>query len=85
MLNQTHLSDKSDKFDKSNNEPIINTYLDSINDDLQNELSAWPFRYYLIESDQAKINKNIEIYKFKFIPDPSDSEFNLEELFKQIE
>ena len=84
MLNQFDESDKSDKCDKSNNEPIINTYLDSINDDLQNELSAWPFRYYLIESEQAKLNENIESYKFKFIPDPSDSEFNLEELFKQI-
>ena len=85
MLNQFDESDESDKSDKSNNKPIINTYLDSINDDLQNKLSAWPFRYYLIESDQEKLNENTESYKFKFIPDPSDSEFNLEELFKQIE
>ena len=74
--------------------------MDSINNDLQNELSAWPFRYYVIESNLSNtsntsntlnISREVGItnqiqtfYKFKFIPDPSDAEFNLEELFKQI-
>lgn len=66
----------------------INTYLDTIDNSLQNELSAWPFRYYVIESvvDTVVDTANsLVTYKFKYIPDPSDSEFNMEELFKQID
>jgi hypothetical protein len=55
----------------------VNTYLDGMTDNLQFELSAWPFRYYIIESDNNK-------YKFKFIPNPSDSEFDLTEMFNHI-
>ena len=47
---------------------------------LQDELSAWPFRYYIIENDLNDLNN----YKFKYIPDPSDSEFNLSILFDNI-
>ena len=66
----------------------IKTYLDSIDNVLQNELSAWPFRYYIIDRIMSETDNDCSdtnIYKFKYIPNPSDSEFNLEELFKQIE
>ena len=58
----------------------IPTYLDNMENELQTELSAWPFRYYVIDYD----NKT-KMYKFSFIPNPSDSEFDLTELIDKIE
>jgi hypothetical protein len=64
----------------------INTYLDNMENQIQNELSAWPFRYYLIEADHEQHeqhNQHIDIkYKFKYISTPSDSEYDLSELIQ---
>lgn len=67
---------ESFNFNESN---TINTYLDNMDNSLQNELSAWPFRYYIISFDNESND-----YKFKYIPDPSDSEFNISELINII-
>jgi hypothetical protein len=83
-LNYKHktLSDRqnyANKFIKEYNFNDITTYLDTMTDNLQFELSAWPFRYYIIKYD-CLVNK----YKFKFIPNPSDSEFDLTEIFNHV-
>lgn len=87
-LNYKHktLNDRQDcanKFIKeysfSKSSTNINTYLDTMTNNLQFELSTWPFRYYVINYDDL-LNK----YKFKFIPNPSDSEFDLTEIFNHI-
>ena len=60
----------------------INTYLDNMENQIQNELSAWPFRYYLIEPENSNLTSII--YKFKYIPTPSDSEYDLSELIQLL-
>jgi hypothetical protein len=57
----------------------VNCYVDNMNSELQNELAAWPFRYYIIDYDSKS-----KVYKFRFIPDPSDSEYDLEILFDKL-
>ena len=57
----------------------IKSYVDNMDSELQNELAAWPFRYYIIDYDLKS-----KVYKFKFIPDPSDSEYDLEILFDKL-
>jgi len=57
----------------------IKSYLDNMESELQTELAAWPFRYYIIDHD-PKSDK----YRFRFIPDPSDSEYDLEILFDKL-
>ena len=57
----------------------IETYLDNMNNDLQNQFSAWPVRYYLIES-----NNDDSVYKFNYIPTPTDSEFDFDILIQKI-
>ena len=53
----------------------IPTYLDSMSNEFANEFSVWPFRYFVINwSHQFKS------FVFKFIPNPSDSEFDITEL-----
>lgn len=55
----------------------IPMYLDSMSNDFDNIFSVWPFRFYVIEFDQTK-----SVFVFKFIPNPSDSEFDLTEIFQ---
>ncbi len=59
--------------------------------ELQNELAAWPFRYYIIDYDLKSVSKyglgsdtGSDIYRFRFIPDPSDSEYDLDILFDKL-
>ncbi len=58
----------------------IPMYLDSMSNDFDTTFSVWPFRYYLIEYDQTKSE-----YIFKYIPNPSDSEFDLTEIFQFLD
>ncbi len=55
------------------------TYLDSIDNQFDTEFSVWPFRYYIIN-----YNQDIDQFIFKYIPNPSDSEFDITELFSYI-
>jgi hypothetical protein len=57
----------------------VKSYLDNMNNELQTELAAWPFRYYIVDYED-KINS----YKFRFIPEPSDSEYDLGILFDKL-
>jgi hypothetical protein len=57
----------------------VKSYLDNMDSELQNELAAWPFRYYIID-----YNINSDNYIFRYIPDPSESEYDLEILFDKI-
>lgn len=49
----------------------IPTYLDNMNNDVQNELSSWPFRWFLIE-----YNGETKSFIFKKIGEPENGEFN---------
>ena len=80
-INYSHknISDRSkcaSKFIETFDFPI-KTYLDTMANDFDNTFSVWPFRYYLIEYAQSKSK-----YIFKYIPNPSDSEFDLTEIFQ---
>jgi hypothetical protein len=44
----------------------IPVYYDNMNDDVENDLSCWPFRYFITEGDIIKV-----------IGEPEDSEFNI--------
>jgi hypothetical protein len=55
----------------------IPTYLDNMNDDLQNLFSAWPFRYYLIKTNPTE---PAIIYRFSYIPSPAESEFDISQI-----
>ncbi len=55
------------------------TYLDSIENEFDKEFSVWPFRYYIID-----YNQDNDQFVFKYIPNPSDSEFDITELFSYI-
>ncbi len=57
----------------------IPTYLDSMENQFEEEFSAWPFRYYIIE-----YNNLTSQFVFKYIPDPSESEFDITEIFAHI-
>jgi len=58
----------------------VNSYLDNMESELQTELAAWPFRYYIIDHDPES-----DSYIFRFIPNPSDSEYDLEILFDKLD
>jgi hypothetical protein len=63
----------------------VKSYVDNMDSELQNELAAWPFRYYIIDYDSNDLNDSkSKVYKFRFIPDPSDSEYDLEILFDKL-
>lgn len=49
-------------------------YLDNMQDEFENKLASWPFRYYILRGN-----------KFEFIPDPSDSWFDITELFARLD
>lgn len=55
----------------------IDTYLDNMNNDIQNVFSCWPFRYFIIE---YKNDENV--FRFKKIGEPNDSEFDLTQVFE---
>lgn len=57
----------------------IPTYLDTMSNEFSNEFSVWPFRYFVINWSELS-----ESFIFSFIPDPSDSEFDITELFQWI-
>jgi hypothetical protein len=74
----------ANKFQKQYDFPIP-IYLDNMNDELQNELSAWPFRYYLIKHDPLQgQDQGQDIYRFHFIPNASDAEFDLTDIFQHL-
>lgn len=54
-------------------------YLDSMDNAVLHTLSAWPFRYYCIKWDDLS-----ESWKFVFIANPSDAEFNLTQIYTMI-
>lgn len=54
----------------------VPTYLDNMNDELRDELAAWPFRFYLISFDMTR-----QAYVFDHIAMPTDAEFDLGILF----
>jgi hypothetical protein len=72
----------ADKFQKQYDFHIP-IYLDNMNDELQNELSAWPFRYYLIKYHSLP-DQNQDNYLFHFIPNASDAEFDLTDIFEHL-
>ncbi len=80
-LNYKHktIEDRSscaDKFIKEYDFPI-DTYLDNMKDELRDELAAWPFRFFVI-------NYETDVYKFKHIGMPKDSQFDLLEILEHI-
>ena len=58
----------------------IKSYLDNMDNELQNELSAWPFRYYTIERDIT----DESVFRFTFIPEPNDSQYDLSSIIENI-
>jgi len=63
----------ADKFAKTFdfNIPI---FLDNMDNEFETETASWPFRYFLTNGT-----------KFHFIPDPSDSTYDIMELFDMLE
>lgn len=57
----------------------MDVFLDTMSNEFANEFSVWPFRYYVIEW-----SPNTNYFVFKFIPDPSDSEFDITQLLNWI-
>lgn len=49
-----------------------------MSNDIQNILSAWPFRYYIIIYDSEN-----NCYKFKSIGEPENAEFDLTKVFDE--
>lgn len=49
-------------------------YLDNMNNDYETTYSCWPFRYHVIKGG-----------KLTLVPEPIDSEFELEELTNHLE
>ena len=62
----------------------VKSYVDNMDSELQNELAAWPFRYYIIDYDSKSKVYEFDTYRFRFIPDPSDSEYDLDILFDKL-
>ena len=53
----------------------IPIYLDSILNEFDETFSVWPFRYYIIQW-----NQDLSQFVFTYIPNPSDSEFDITQL-----
>jgi hypothetical protein len=51
----------------------ISTYLDNISNHIQNELSCWPFRWFVIN-----YNSTETVFKFSKIGQPTNGEFDFE-------
>ena len=64
------------KFKDSHNFKVV-TYLDNMNNDMQNVFSCWPFRYFIIEYDSHTDN-----FIFSKIGEPENAEFDLTEVFE---
>jgi hypothetical protein len=58
----------------------IPIYLDTMSNAFAEEFSVWPFRYFII-----KWSKTSNTFVFSFIPDPSESEFDITELIAKLE
>lgn len=54
----------------------VTSYLDNINNDMQNIFASWPFRYFIIKYDEK------ENFVFESIGEPENAEFDLTEIFK---
>jgi len=52
------------------------TYLDNMNNDIQNIFASWPFRYFIIKYD-----KNFDNFVFDEIGEPENGEFDLTKIF----
>ena len=82
-INYSHktLNDRkscADKFVKTFDFKIP-TFLDNMSNEFENIFSVWPFKYFVIDYD-VEINE----FVFSYIPEPSDSEFDMIELLKFI-
>jgi hypothetical protein len=53
-------------------------FLDNMNSDYENTYSCWPFRYHVIV-------KKDDDYVLTLVPEPVDSEFDMEELTLHLE
>lgn len=54
----------------------VSTYLDNMQNDIQNIFASWPFRYFVI--DYNHVNNN---YIFTKIGEPENAEFDLTKVF----
>lgn len=75
-INYSHknLDDRLGYIQKLKNEYELNIpmYMDNMDNDIQNKLSSWPFRYFLI-----KYNENDNNFIFDKIGEPEDSEMDI--------